>query len=139
MTKLDNLSLEHLLSADSEIIPVITSGEEDNNEPFILYPAVLPLLPLRNMVLFPGVIMPVSVGRPSSIKLIEDMENSGGPIAVSTQTDARLETPGQNDIPYWSSSARTQVLQNARRQLHCYIAGPSPRGHRSCRGNRSLP
>ena len=98
MTKLDNLSLEHLLSADSEIIPVITSGEEDNNEPFILYPAVLPLLPLRNMVLFPGVIMPVSVGRPSSIKLIEDMENSGGPIAVSTQTDARLETPGQNDI-----------------------------------------
>lgn len=76
MTKLDNLSLEHLLSADSEIIPVITSGEEDNNEPFILYPAVLPLLPLRNMVLFPGVIMPVSVGRPSSIKLIEDMETA---------------------------------------------------------------
>ena len=71
MIKFDNLSLEQILSGDSEIIPIMTSAEEDDqavqNE---TYPPVLPLLPLRNMVLFPGVIMPVSVGRPSSIKLV---------------------------------------------------------------------
>ena len=77
----------------------MTSSEEDDgtaaNE---TYPSVLPLLPLRNMVLFPGVIMPVSVGRPSSIRLVEDCEKSGGILAVATQMDARVESPEQKDI-----------------------------------------
>lgn len=99
MIKLDKLSLEQILSPDSEIIPIMTSSEEDDgtaaNE---TYPSVLPLLPLRNMVLFPGVIMPVSVGRPSSIRLVEDCEKSGGILAVATQMDARVENPEQKDI-----------------------------------------
>lgn len=99
MIELDKLSLQQFLSGDSEIIPIMTSNEEDDGTAAEeTYPSVLPLLPLRNMVLFPGVIMPVSVGRPSSIRLVEDCERQGGILAVSTQTDARVENPEQKDI-----------------------------------------
>lgn len=99
MIELDKLSLQQFLSGDSEIIPIMTSSEEDDGTATEeTYPSVLPLLPLRNMVLFPGVIMPVSVGRPSSIRLVEDCERQGGLLAVSTQMDARVENPEQKDI-----------------------------------------
>ena len=56
---------------DSEFIPLITAEEEEsvNNQAF---PNELPILPLRNNVLFPGVVIPITVGRDKSIKLIQD-------------------------------------------------------------------
>lgn len=121
MIKFDNLSLEQILSGDSEIIPIMTSAEEDDqavqNE---TYPPVLPLLPLRNMVLFPGVIMPVSVGRPSSIKLVEECEKNGGILAVSTQIDARVENPVQKDI--YKTGVVARILKTFRMPDGSYTA-----------------
>ena len=59
---------------------------------------VLPILPLRNMVLFPGVFMPVSVGRKSSLKLVREAEKKNSYIAVVCQKVAETETPLFEDL-----------------------------------------
>ena len=59
---------------------------------------VLPILPLRNMVLFPGVFMPVSVGRKSSLKLVREAEKKNSYIAVVCQKVAETETPLLEDL-----------------------------------------
>ena len=59
---------------------------------------VVPILPLRNMVLFPTVVMPVTVGRKSSLKLIQNASSDGKQIAVFCQKDPETENPGLNDL-----------------------------------------
>lgn len=59
---------------------------------------ILPVLPLRNMMLFPGVVAPVSVGRESSRKLVQQAVKSGSLIAVTTQLDSTVETPSAKDL-----------------------------------------
>ena len=56
------------------------------------------MLPLRNMMLFPGVVAPVSVGRESSRKLVQQAVKSGSLIAVTTQLDSTVETPTAKDL-----------------------------------------
>ena len=58
----------------------------------------LPLLSLRNLVLFPGAVMPVEIGRPSSLRLIEALGGKGAHVLVGTQKDADIEEPAGNDL-----------------------------------------
>jgi ATP-dependent Lon protease len=60
----------------------------------------LPVLPLRNLVLFPGVIFPIDVGRASSIRLVNEVAQRAGAarVVVTTQTDATREEPGPDDL-----------------------------------------
>jgi len=53
----------------------------------------LPLLSLRNLVLFPGAVMPVEIGRASSLRLIESLGGKGARVLVGTQKDADISTP----------------------------------------------
>lgn len=59
---------------------------------------ILPILPLRNLMLFPGVVAPVQVGRESSRKLVQQAVKSGGLIGVATQRDSSVETPTAEDL-----------------------------------------
>ena len=59
---------------------------------------VLPVLPLRNMVLFPTAVLPVSVGRESSLQLVREMQEKKGYFAVVCQKDPKLEEPTYKDI-----------------------------------------
>ena len=59
---------------------------------------ILPILPLRNMVLFPGVFMPVSVGRKTSMKLVREAEKKGAYIGVVCQKVAETEMPSLEDL-----------------------------------------
>src|SRR5438067_12749189 len=61
-------------------------------------PSELPILPLRDTVLFPNSFMPLAVARESSVRLIDDAIANGKLIAVFTQRDAALEEPGQADL-----------------------------------------
>ncbi|MDY3944022.1 MAG: endopeptidase La [Alloprevotella sp.] len=61
-------------------------------------PETLPILPLRNMVLFPGIVAPVSVGRESSLKLIANAEKTSGYIGVVGQIDANVQSPNREDM-----------------------------------------
>jgi ATP-dependent Lon protease len=82
---------------DSEFIPLITAEEEEsvNNQAF---PEELPILPLRNNVLFPGVVIPITVGRDKSIKLIQDSNKGNKIIGVVSQKNQEQESPNFNDL-----------------------------------------
>lgn len=81
----------------AEFIPLLSSEDEEkmNNE---VLPEELSILPLRNNVLFPGVVMPITVGRDKSIKLIQDAYNNKKQIAVVSQKNGELEEPTYEDL-----------------------------------------
>lgn len=82
---------------DAEFIPLITQEEEDrmNKEEF---PTELSILPLRNNVLFPGVVIPITVGRDKSIKLIQDANRGSKIIGVVSQRNQDEESPEFKDL-----------------------------------------
>lgn len=94
---LDSLSLHNMLDEDSELIPLMTPEDEEiiNQEEI---PSVLPILPLRNTVLFPGVVIPITAGRDASIQLIKDANAGDKIIGVVAQKNADVENPTENDI-----------------------------------------
>ena len=80
-------------------------------------PPELPVLPLRDTVLFPNSFMPLAVARESSVRLIDEAISGGKLIAVFTQRDATVEEPGQEDLlPHRHRDAHPQDVQAARRQ-----------------------
>ena len=80
----------------SDFIPLMS--DEDSTPLACQSGDVMPVLPLRNMVLYPQVVMPVSVGRKKSLKLIREVYNNSGELFVTTQRDARVEEPTLNDL-----------------------------------------
>ncbi|EMY81365.1 ATP-dependent protease La [Psychroflexus gondwanensis ACAM 44] len=93
---LDNLSSQNI-DEDAELIPLMTSEDEEeiNREEL---PDDLPILPLKNTVLFPGVVIPITAGRDKSIKLINDANNGNKTIGVVAQTNDDEEHPSYADI-----------------------------------------
>ncbi|NHM07190.1 endopeptidase La [Flavobacterium sp. CYK-4] len=100
----DTLSLQEF-DTDAELIPLLTPEDEEemNNEQL---PASLPILPLRNTVLFPGVVIPISAGRDKSIKLINDANAGNKIIGVVAQKNEADEDPTKNDIHKIGTVAR---------------------------------
>jgi ATP-dependent Lon protease len=94
--KLDSLSFQDF-DENSELIPLMTPEDEEeiNNE---VLPETLPILSLRNTVLFPGVVIPITAGRDKSIKLINDANNGSKVIGVVSQKDESVEDPTAKDI-----------------------------------------
>ena len=86
-----------IINDDSEFFPLMSSEDEAemNNEQV---PDVLPILPLRNTVLFPGVVIPITVGRDKSIKLIRDANKGDRMIGVVSQQDVGIEDPTFNQL-----------------------------------------
>lgn len=77
----------------------VTLGiDEDEKEEWKKAPKDLPILPLRNTVLFPGVVIPISVGRSKSIKLINEANAGSKLIGVVSQKDASIEEPEREDL-----------------------------------------
>jgi ATP-dependent Lon protease len=86
------MQLSNIIDDDTEFIPLLSPEDEDsiNNEKF---PEVLPVLPLRNTVLFPGVVIPITVGREKSIRLIKEAYKGDRLIGVVSQKDDKIEDP----------------------------------------------
>jgi ATP-dependent Lon protease len=86
-----------VINEDSEFFPLMSSEDEEemNNEQV---PEFLPILPLRNTVLFPGVVIPITVGRDKSIKLIRDANKGSRMIGVVSQKDVAIEDPSFNQL-----------------------------------------
>jgi ATP-dependent Lon protease len=101
---IDNLSLQEF-DSEAELIPLLTPEDEEemNNEEL---PDSLPILPLRNMVLFPGVVIPITAGRDKSIKLINDANAAGKNIGVVAQKNEEDEDPSIQDIHKIGTVAR---------------------------------
>ena len=84
---------------EAEFLPIIplNEGDIDTDEKLVI-PNDLPILPLRNTVLFPGVVIPITVGREKSIKAVTDAYKGDKLVGVLTQKDANLEDPATRDL-----------------------------------------
>ncbi|MDG1035799.1 MAG: endopeptidase La [Crocinitomicaceae bacterium] len=93
------------IDADAEFIPLITAEEEENMNKQS-YPDELPILPLRNNVLFPGVVIPITVGRDKSIRLIKDANAGSKIIGVVSQKNQDEENPEFVDLHKFGTVAQ---------------------------------
>ncbi|MDR9457679.1 MAG: endopeptidase La [Salegentibacter sp.] len=96
ITNFDSLSLQEI-DQDADLIPLMTPEDEEEINKENL-PESLPILPLRNTVLFPGVVIPITAGRDASIKLINQANNDSKIIGVVSQKDEEVENPTAKDI-----------------------------------------
>jgi ATP-dependent Lon protease len=113
---------------EMDFMPIIPLNESDNeNLTDIQVPKELPVLPLRNTVLFPGVVLPITVGRDKSIKAVNDAYRTDKLIGVLAQKDSNIEDPTVSDLEDVGTVARiiklikmpdggtTVILQGKRR------------------------
>ena len=96
LTSFDNMSLSDL-DSESELIPLLTSEDEELLEKENL-PDSIPILPLRNTVLFPGVVIPITASRDKAIELINDANKSDKKIGVVAQIDKNIDDPKPIDL-----------------------------------------
>ncbi|MGK0363489.1 MAG: ATP-dependent Lon protease [Saprospiraceae bacterium] len=83
---------------DGDFMPLITIDEEDENSIDEEVKEVLPVLALKNTVLFPGIVIPITVGRDKSIKAIQHAYEGDRLIAVLSQRDSEVEVPHDADL-----------------------------------------
>lgn len=91
------LEFSDIIEEGPDFIPLLSSEDEDrmNSEKF---PEVLPILPVRNTVLFPGVVIPITVGRDKSINLIKEANAGDKIIGVISQKDQKVEEPNIENL-----------------------------------------
>ncbi|MCX8143838.1 MAG: endopeptidase La [Bacteroidia bacterium] len=98
-----------MMDEEAEFIPLLSAEDEENIASEKL-PDILPILPLRNTVIFPGVVIPITVGRDKSIALIKDAYKNKDIIGVVAQKDEKIEDPLPSDIYTIGTSARILKL-----------------------------
>ena len=104
------MSLQNI-DEDSDLIPLMTSDDEEAISKESL-PDTLPILPLKNTVMFPGVVIPITASRDKSIKLIKDSNTKEKLIGVVSQKDSKVQIPTLNDIHSTGTVAKIlRVLQ----------------------------
>ncbi|MBR5957257.1 MAG: endopeptidase La [Salinivirgaceae bacterium] len=96
-----DFNIENIMSADGDGIdenffPIVPEDDSQNTK--IDIPEELPILPLRNMVVFPGVMIPISVGRDKSIELVKHAYRNGKIAGAVAQRDAAVEDPKPDDL-----------------------------------------
>jgi len=96
LTSLDSLSFQEI-NEEADLIPLMTPEDEEAMNKAAL-PEILPILPLRNTVLFPGVVIPITAGRDKSIKLLNETNKGNKTIGVVSQIDEAVEDPELKDI-----------------------------------------
>lgn len=89
--------LENMGEDAADFLPIMGDEKELLNDNLPI-PDTLPILPLRNTVLFPGVIIPINIGREKSLKLIRDSYKQSAMIGVIAQKDTHTENPGIQDL-----------------------------------------
>ena len=112
MTDFNSKDLTNLLfdsiEGKAEIIPIVTDEDMpvDKN---LAVPDVLPILPLKNAILFPGVVLPITVGREQSIRLIREYNKKSKIIGTATQKNPQVEKPVMADL--FSVGTVAQILK----------------------------
>ena len=89
-----------------DFMPIIPINENDGDEADDIIPEEISILPLRNTVLFPGVVLPITVGRDKSIQAVNDAYKGNKFIGVLAQTDSTIEDPEAKDLVQLGTIAR---------------------------------
>ncbi|MFA7617074.1 MAG: endopeptidase La [Weeksellaceae bacterium] len=126
MINIDKLSFDQIMGEEIELIPLV-SEEDEKKFSKQSVPEVISVLPLKNTVLFPGVVIPITAGRNKSIKLLEDAYRDKQLIGVVAQLNSKIDEPEIMDIHQVGTVARilkmlkmpdgntTVILQGVRR------------------------
>ncbi|MFW2477117.1 MAG: endopeptidase La [Sediminibacterium sp.] len=96
---------------DTDFMPIIPINENDGDfDKDTIIPDTLPILPLRNTVLFPGVVLPITVGRDKSIKAVNEAYKTDKLIGVLAQKDVNIEDPEPKDLCTFGTIAKVVKL-----------------------------
>ena len=98
--KKDKQNIELIFSgmtANNEIIPILSEGDDLDSESTVM-PEELPILPLKNTVLFPGVFLPITVGREKSLKLVNDVSKGDKLLGTLTQLNDSVDDPEGKEL-----------------------------------------
>jgi ATP-dependent Lon protease len=105
----DNWLMSQQSDDEPDFVPIF-SLEEDDEKQGEVFPEVLPILPLKNTVLFPGIVTPITVGRDKSIRAVQKAYEDNRYIGVLAQKDLKIEAPGPRDIYRIGTVARILKL-----------------------------
>lgn len=105
----DALLVNRELDDDSDFLPMLSMDEGQDTIADDQYPGYLPILALKNTVLFPGVVIPITVGRDKSIRAINEAYESAKLIGVLSQRDVKVENPGAQDL--YSIGTVAQIIK----------------------------
>jgi ATP-dependent Lon protease len=83
---------------DGDFLPMMSMDEEDEQQKHEVYPEIMPILPLKNTVLFPGVVIPITVGREKSIKAVQKAYETNKIIGVLSQRDSNSDDISMNNL-----------------------------------------
>ncbi|MBK7426330.1 MAG: endopeptidase La [Saprospiraceae bacterium] len=106
----EDILMTSSLQEDGEFIPILTMDEDESEAADRKYPDSMPILPLKNTVLFPGVVIPITVGRDKSLKSVNSAHKGNKYISVHTQLDVKTEDPTADDIHMIGTIARVVKL-----------------------------
>jgi ATP-dependent Lon protease len=95
---------------DMDFLPIIPLNESESQDDEIITDKDLPILPLRNTVLFPGVVLPITVGRDKSIQAVNEAYKTNKLVGVIAQKDSNVEDPTVNDLQQVGTIARVVKL-----------------------------
>ncbi len=111
MHKPKDFLLPDILGPDSNFIPLFSAEDEERIRKETV-PERLPILPMRNTVLFPGMVIPITVGRSKSIKLVQEHSHNDSPIGIVTQLVNEVEEPGFADLYHVGTMAHILRMIN---------------------------
>lgn len=106
------MGFSDMLNDDNDMFPFPLSGDSSKDDNDLELPEILPILPIRNMVQFPGVVTPIVVGRKKSLKLVRENYDDSKLIGVITQKVAEIESPTAEDFhPIGTVSVIMKILE----------------------------
>lgn len=109
MSMFDNWMMTNQSDDEPDFVPLF-SLEEDDEKQGEIFPETLPVLPLKNTVLFPGIVTPITVGRDKSIRAVQKAYEENRYIGVLSQRDMKIESPGSRDLYRIGTIARILKL-----------------------------
>jgi len=102
----EDLLLTNSVVEDTEFMPIISVDEDDEPHNGEDLPELVPVLALKNTVLYPGIVIPITVGREKSMKAVRKAHDTNKQIAVLAQRDVENEDPGIADLFQVGTMAR---------------------------------
>ena len=105
---MQNILITSLVDDENEFIPILADGD-DSELTNIDVPDILPILPLRNTVMFPGVVMPITVGRQKSLQLVQEVYRGNRLLGTVAQKDGSIDDPAQGDL--YETGTIAQILK----------------------------
>jgi len=110
MNMFENWLMPHPSDDEPDFVPLFSLEDDEEARAGEMFPDTIPLLPLKNTVLFPGIVTPITVGRDKSIRAVQHAYEGNRYVGVLSQKDLKIETPSSRDLYRVGTVARILKL-----------------------------